>query len=95
MKKCEVPGTKNTVEISESDVKGIFRFAMIFIMLFLLVKFCAFALNQNAPETSVRVYVDLDNGVNYLIYDGLYGTGMCPRYNADGTLYVEEGQIED
>ena len=42
----------------------------------------------------IFVYVDPQTGVNYLIYSvqllrsGL--GGMCPRYNADGTLYVSE-----
>lgn len=42
----------------------------------------------------IFVYVDPQTGVNYLIYSvqllpgGL--SGMCPRYNADGTLYVSE-----
>ena len=38
----------------------------------------------------VEVYVDNETGVNYLICDRGYGGGICPRYNADGTLYVSE-----
>lgn len=37
---------------------------------------------------SVYTYVDKETGVNYLIYDGHRAGGICPRYNADGTLYV-------
>jgi len=42
----------------------------------------------------ISVYVDPQTGVNYLIYSvqllpGGLG-GMCPRYDADGTLYVSE-----
>ena len=35
-------------------------------------------------------YVDEYTGVEYLIYDGCYNGGMCPRYNADGTLKINE-----
>ncbi len=42
----------------------------------------------------ISVYVDPQTGVNYLTYSvqllpGGLG-GMCPRYDADGTLYVSE-----
>lgn len=42
----------------------------------------------------ISVYVDPQTGVNYLVYSFLRYSGglggMCPRYNADGTLYVSE-----
>ena len=34
----------------------------------------------------VEVIVDSDTGVNYLYYGG----GICPRYNADGTIFVKD-----
>ena len=43
-----------------------------------------------ALPASAEVYVDNETGVNYLICDRGYGGGICPRYNADGTLYVSE-----
>ena len=39
----------------------------------------------------VYTYIDEETGVNYLIYDGAYSGGICPRYNADGSLYVKGG----
>ena len=36
----------------------------------------------------VYTYIDKETGVNYLIYDGHRAGGICPRYNADGSLYV-------
>ena len=33
---------------------------------------------------------DPETGVNYVIYSGLREGGICPRYNADGTLYTGE-----
>lgn len=33
-------------------------------------------------------YVDSDTGVNYVVFVSGYKGGICPRYNADGTLYV-------
>lgn len=38
----------------------------------------------------VYVYVDEYTGVEYLIYDYYQSGGVCPRYNADGTLKINE-----
>lgn len=42
----------------------------------------------------VYAYVDEESGVEYLVYyyDWASGMGvaMCPRYNADGTLKINE-----
>lgn len=42
----------------------------------------------------IEIYQDSKTGVQYLIYRDGYGylsySGMCPRYNADGTLYKGE-----
>lgn len=38
----------------------------------------------------VFLYVDEYTGVEYLIYDGYQSGGVCPRYNADGTLKINE-----
>lgn len=43
---------------------------------------------QNTNNTTIRVYVDHETGVNYLIYDEGYCGGMTVRLNADGTPYV-------
>ena len=44
------------------------------------------------PLTSINIYVDEETGVNYLIYEGYASGGICPRYNADGSLYVRGEQ---
>lgn len=41
----------------------------------------------DAVSDYVRVEVDKQTGVNYIIYGGKC---VCPRYNADGSLYVSE-----
>ena len=38
----------------------------------------------------IFIYVDEYTGVEYLIYDGYQSGGVCPRYNADGTLRINE-----
>lgn len=42
----------------------------------------------------VYVYVDVYTGVEYLIYNDVAGYagygGICPRYNPDGTLKINE-----
>ena len=39
---------------------------------------------------SIKVYVDPETGVNYLIYDDPYRGGITVRYNADGSIMVTE-----
>lgn len=41
----------------------------------------------NTGGKKVYVYMDTVTGVQYIINEK---GGMCPRYNTDGTLYVEE-----
>lgn len=47
-----------------------------------------------ADPNGIFVYIDPQTGVNYLIYSVQTATGglggICPRYNADGTLYISE-----
>ena len=38
--------------------------------------------------TSIGIYEDEETGVEYIVFHVGYGTGVCPRYNADGTLYT-------
>ena len=35
-------------------------------------------------------YVDPETGVHYLLYDGYEGCGITVRYNADGTIMVDQ-----
>lgn len=37
---------------------------------------------------SVKTYEDEETGVEYIVFHTNYGVGVCPRYNADGTMYV-------
>ena len=41
---------------------------------------------------SINTYYvqDPETGVYYVIYSSAYQGGICPRYNADGTLYTGE-----
>lgn len=47
--------------------------------------------NENGNYHTLCI-IDEETGVNYVVvsYDDLEGSGIaiCPRYNADGTLYV-------
>ena len=39
----------------------------------------------------LSITVDKETGVNYIVYEYYHtGASVCPRYNADGTLYVSE-----
>lgn len=61
---------------------------------------CVITFQQSSNDVNqyttylVFVYVDNDTGINYLIFFEHLGyagmSGICPRYNVDGTLYVPE-----
>ena len=38
----------------------------------------------------VRIFEDVETGVNYITINTNNGAGITPRLNADGTLYVTE-----
>ena len=38
----------------------------------------------------IEDYVDPETGVHYLLYDGYEGCGITVRYNADGTIMVDQ-----
>lgn len=40
--------------------------------------------------TNITVIVDDETGVEYIVFGGYNRGGICPRYNADGTLRVSE-----
>ena len=40
-------------------------------------------------DTNIKIFIDEETGVNYLIYDSYRRAGITPRFNADGSLYVE------
>ena len=43
-------------------------------------------------DSRIHIYVDDETGVNYVVFYESSKGGICPRYNADGTLYVDEGR---
>lgn len=43
---------------------------------------------------NISFYRDPVTGVNYVVYNNDHGSGICPRFNADGTLFVEEKGVE-
>lgn len=40
-------------------------------------------------NNEIEEYRDSETGVHYFVFRAYYKGGMCPRYNADGTLYVD------
>lgn len=38
----------------------------------------------------LKIYIDKETGVNYIVYDGYTSGGITVRLNADGTPYVSE-----
>ena len=45
-------------------------------------------ISSTTRSKNVYVYEDKETGVNYMMFIGLYEGDICPRYNADGSLYV-------
>lgn len=37
----------------------------------------------------IYIFRDNETGVHYIKYGTNYGIGLCPRYNADGSIYVD------
>lgn len=48
---------------------------------------CSEAMSEN--NANVFYYTDPDTGVQYVVYKAFEKGGICPRYNADGTLRTE------
>lgn len=46
--------------------------------------------DSSSLSLSMMIYVDEETGVNYIRYSNGTAGGITPRYNADGTLYVED-----
>ena len=40
-------------------------------------------------SVNIRDYRDKETGVHYLIFEGYRCGGICPRYNTDGSLYID------
>ena len=40
--------------------------------------------------SNIIVIVDEETGVEYIVFSGYNRGGICPRYNANGTLRVRE-----
>lgn len=46
--------------------------------------------NENVMGSSYYDILDQETGVHYLVVHSAYGTGVCPMYNSDGSIKVEE-----
>ena len=46
--------------------------------------------SNHYPDATFEIWVDEETGVEYVLTYWGYGGGICPRYNADGTLRVRE-----
>ena len=77
--------------------------SLLFAIVVLLTFGCEFENKSNAKPTEtiepveeytsdmIRVYVDKETGVNYLLFTEYRAGGICPRYDIDGHLYITEG----
>ena len=51
-------------------------------------------MNTNNGE-SISIWTDEETGVQYIIFQAYRKGGITPRLNADGSLFVEEGGLND
>ena len=62
--------------------------AIIVISALLVLMMCGWKFKS--VKIPINIWIDTETGVEYVIYgDGARG-GICPRYNADGTLRVNK-----
>ena len=40
-------------------------------------------------RNGIGILKDTETGVNYIVYGNNNGKSICPRYNANGSLYVD------
>lgn len=51
------------------------------------VKESIFEINDHSDD-AFSIIIDKYTGVNYIVYTGFRAGGLSPRYNADGTLFI-------
>ena len=44
---------------------------------------------EGSGDDCIKFYVDPETNVEYVLYINGYAGGVCPRYNANGSLYVK------
>lgn len=55
----------------------------------LLMCGCERSRESNSGDFYVEFYVDPETKVEYVLYNNTYAGGLSPRYNADGSLYIQ------
>lgn len=63
------------------------RISIVMILVLSLV-LCGCGMDSTGSWYTDHIYVDDMTGVNYIWINTDSGVTMCPRYNADGSLYV-------
>ena len=54
-----------------------------------ITKIDEFYTTRDLNNDYVYTYIDKESGVEYLIIRTAYGIAMCPRYNLNGSFYIE------
>ncbi len=66
---------------------------ILIMLLLILLTGCAKSEDDYPMEyigNNVYIFVDKKTGVNYLVYCGYKSGGITPRFNKDGSLYIEK-----
>lgn len=65
------------------------KLLLVVVFIIFVVCGCRAATVTESGSIFVTFYTDPETGVEYVIYREDQAGGICPRYNADGSLYVE------
>lgn len=50
---------------------------------------------ESTNSDYLKIYVDKETGVNYIVYSGNRSGGMTVRLNADGTPYISDVSLKN
>ena len=61
---------------------------LLFLIFAMLLCGCTKKEELESNNYYIRFYTDPVTNVDYVVYDAPYRGGICPRYNADGSIYI-------
>lgn len=73
------------------------KITLVIVAIFVVATLCGFTHKlYEYSRDDFYYFVDKETGVNYVVFvnDRFVGcpSGICPRYNRDGSLYVSKGK---
>lgn len=63
---------------------------IILLTLIVILTMCSCGVDSTGSAYTEHIYIDKKTGVNYIWINTNSGVTMCPRYKADGSLYIKK-----